>query len=129
MDEADLAVRGIWAKRHYFDAEGRALFTADDIQVLHRGALEQSGALPLRSRRDGVFLSSSVALSVFGPDRDVKKQLRCADNFRRRSPFPAAVYCPAQSSAGRRVRPSPSLSPRRARERGTSGRSSGSAVA
>ena len=39
MDEADLAVRGLWLKRHYLGVDGQPVFHAPDIQLLHGAAL------------------------------------------------------------------------------------------
>jgi hypothetical protein len=39
MDEADLAVRGIWIKQHYLGADGQPMLNAADIQLVHRAAL------------------------------------------------------------------------------------------
>jgi hypothetical protein len=39
MDEADLAVRGIWVKRHFMGADGKPILSERDIRLVHEGAL------------------------------------------------------------------------------------------
>lgn len=39
MDEADLAVRGIWLKQHYIGRDGQPVLDAHALQLLHQGAL------------------------------------------------------------------------------------------
>jgi hypothetical protein len=41
MDESDLAVRGIWLKRHFLDMHGRPLFDIQALRLIHAAALKQ----------------------------------------------------------------------------------------